>query len=165
MVDADASVRRGHPVIFGLVALFSLIEMCITAYLTSRYNANGYPSGHFTGTIRFGLFVSIWTLFFSIAYLAIFLTGVQNFMSSIASHGVWLFITWVFWLAYAASTAAMLQGPGRCGGDISHCTQNVAAEAFAWMNWILLTFAFIAVVLLGVRSMRKGERISGPLTA
>lgn len=74
--------------------------------------------------------------------------------------------SWIFWLAYAASTSAMLSGPGRCGrDDLSHCTQNVAAEAFGWMNWILLTFAFIAVILLGVRSMRKGERISGPLTA
>ena len=45
------------------------------------------------------------------------------------------FSSWVFWLAYAGSTSDMLSGPGRCGADIAHCTQNVAAEAFAWMSW------------------------------
>jgi hypothetical protein len=60
----------------------------------------------------------------------------------------------------------MLSGPGYCGRAlVGHCTQNVAAEAFAWMTWLLLTAALIVVILLGVRSMRRGDRISGPLTA
>jgi hypothetical protein len=46
---------------------------------------------------------------------------------------------------------------------LTYCSQLVAAEAFAWIEWILITLVFIVVILLAVRGIRGGDRISGPL--
>ncbi|ORX40223.1 hypothetical protein BD324DRAFT_616956 [Kockovaella imperatae] len=165
----DTTVRRGHPILFGLILLFSLIEGCDTAYIVGQYNsADNYPNHSIRDRSRFLVFTSWWTVVFSALYLAFYLTGIFEIFTSIASHGVWLFITWVFWLAGAAAWSAALSGGVYCGvpGEIGHyhCHQLLAAEAFAWITWILMTFALIVVILLGSRALRSGNRLSGGLT-
>lgn len=123
-----------------------------------------WPSGSIRNTVRFLVFVSWWTVVFSAAYIALFWTASSNFLASIASHGIWLFVTWVFWLAGAAALTAALGGGEVCShSDLIHCNQIVAAEAFAWINFIIITIAFVLVVLLGVGAMRRGDRLSAGL--
>jgi len=169
MPDMDTHVRRGHPILFGLITLFALIEGIITAWLVSNYQGSaqgGYPNNHFRHTLRFGVFVSWWTFVFAIAYIFFFLYGTGGMISSIASHAIWLFVTWVFWLALAASITNMLGGSINCGSShLVYCHQNQAAQAFAWIEWILLTVAFAFVVVLATRSIRSGDKMSGPLSA
>jgi hypothetical protein len=43
--------------------------------------------------VRFLVFVSWWTVFFSAAYLAVFFTAANSFIASIASHGAWIALT------------------------------------------------------------------------
>ncbi len=87
-------------------------------------------------------------------------------ISSIASHAVWLFITWIFWTATAASITHMLGGGLDCSNTFyAHCGQLNAAEAFAWINWIIVTVAFVIVILLGTRSLRSGNKMSDPIGA
>lgn len=167
MSDIDTHVRRAHPIIFGLIALWAIIEGSITSYLVAKFNSNNsYPNNSFRDRLKFAVFVSWWTVVFSIAYLVFFQLGSGGVISSVASHGIWLFVTWVFWLAVAASITSMLGGGKRCShSDLLYCNQNVAAQAFAWIEWITVTVAFIVVIILGARAIRRGDRVSGPIAA
>jgi len=147
---------------FGLLTFFGIIEGCITSWLVARYNQHGYPDHSFRDRLRFGVFTSWWTVVFSALYMVFFLLGIGGVVSSIASHGIWLFITWIFWLATAASITSMLGGGDICShSDLTYCNQNVAAEAFAWIEWILISIIFFAVAFLGSRAIRKGDTVSG----
>ncbi|KAL8290302.1 hypothetical protein RQP46_003241 [Phenoliferia psychrophenolica] len=160
----DDHVRRGHPIVFGLLAFFSFVELIQSAVLVGSYNRHDdYPSTAIEQRTRFLVFVSLWTLFFSLAYIYGFLRATSSFLFSIASHGVWLFITWIFWLAGAAAITNALGGGLDCGSmkGFAHCNQLNAAEAFAWINWILATFAFSVVIVVGARSARRGDGFGG----
>ena len=164
MPDMEPHVRRGHPIVFGLILLFSLIEGCITAWLVSQFNSDdNYPNNSYRDRIRFLLFVSWWTVVFSAGYLAFFLINAGSFLVSIASHGIWLAITWFFWLIGAAVYSATLSGRNCGGSDLIHCNQLVATEAFAWITWILMTLAFVVIALLGMGAVRRGDTLSNGL--
>jgi len=60
----------------------------------SNYNSNNsYPSNSARDRLRFLVFTSWWTVVFTAVYLACFLTGALSFLTSIASHAAWLFLT------------------------------------------------------------------------
>ncbi|ORY31397.1 hypothetical protein BCR39DRAFT_571331 [Naematelia encephala] len=165
MPDTESHVKRGHPIFFGLLCFFAIIEGCITAWLVAKFNdSNDYPSHSVRDRLRFLVFTSWWTVFFTIFYIVFFFTASASIVASIASHAVWMFITWVFWLAAIASYTSALGGGQRCShSDLTYCSQLVAAEAFGWIEWILLTIAFIFVILLGVGAIRRGDRLSAGL--
>ncbi|EEB92011.1 hypothetical protein MPER_09539 [Moniliophthora perniciosa FA553] len=56
----DKHVKRGHPIVFGLMILFGIIELAISAWLVSRFNKR---HDNFSGTesdrVRYILFASI----------------------------------------------------------------------------------------------------------
>ncbi|WWC70638.1 uncharacterized protein I206_104589 [Kwoniella pini CBS 10737] len=165
MADSSSHIRRGHPIFFGLLLFFALIEGCITAWLVSRYNDhNTYPSNSIRDRLKFLVFVSWWTVFFSAAYIAAFYTAFLSFVASIASHLAWLALTWIFWLSSTAAFTAALGGGQRCGSsDLTYCSQNVAAEAFGWIETILISFGFGAILFIGIGAVRRGDRLSGEL--
>ncbi|RXK41659.1 hypothetical protein M231_01159 [Tremella mesenterica] len=167
MADYDGHIRRGHPIMMGLLCFFAIIEACITSWLVSRYNDhNSYPSNSYRDRLKFLCFVSWWTVVFTGAYLAVFIINAASFLASIASHFIFFFITWVFWLAGVASFTSALGGGRRCSAHpITYCHQLLAAEAFGWIEWIILTIAFIFLILIGFSSMRRGDRVSGGLIA
>jgi hypothetical protein len=72
-------------------------------------------------------------------------------------------ISWFFWLIGAAVYSATLSGRNCGGSNLIHCNQLVATEAFAWITWILMTIAFVVVVLLGTRAIRRGDGLSNGL--
>ena len=72
--------------------------------------------------------------------------------------------SWVFWTAGAASLTAAYGGGVDCSSsDLVYCNQNMAAEAFAWIEWILITITFVLVAVIGVGAVRRGDRLSGGL--
>lgn len=71
---------------------------------------------------------------------------------------------WVFWLAGAASFTQAMGGGKRCGhSDLTYCGQNVAAEAFAWIEWIILCFMLIISVVMTAVAVSRGDRLSTPV--
>jgi hypothetical protein len=74
-----------------------------------------------------------------------------------------LIISWIFWLAGSAAYSAALDGRNCSSSGLIHCNQLVAAEAFAWITWILMTLAFVVIVLLGVGAVRRGDTLSNGL--
>ncbi|GFZ45366.1 hypothetical protein JCM24511_03092 [Saitozyma sp. JCM 24511] len=165
MADLEPHIRRGHPIFFGLLLLFAIIEGSITAWLVAKYNDNNsYPNNSFRDRLKFLVFTSWWTVLFSALYIAGFLLSAGSFLVSIASHAVWLFITWVFWLSGVAALTAALGGGQRCShSSLTYCSQLVAAEAFGWIEVILISVIFVLVLVIGSAALRRGDRLSAGL--
>ncbi|RPD64753.1 hypothetical protein L226DRAFT_497849 [Lentinus tigrinus ALCF2SS1-7] len=166
-IDFDKHVRRGHPVVFTLIIFFSIIELAISAWLTSRYNLrHDYLSISVRDRTRFLLFTTCWTIFFGIIYFGMFLyrpTG--GVLTSVASHAIFLTLTWIFWLAGAAAITSALGGGLNCSHHYIYCGQLNALEAFAWITWVFVTFALFVVLLRGISASRRGDGFRGGLVA
>ncbi|KAI0701265.1 hypothetical protein C8T65DRAFT_275671 [Cerioporus squamosus] len=167
MVDFDRHVRRGHPVVFSLIIFFSIIELAISSWLTSRFNLrHDYLSLSVRDRTRFILFDCCWTIFFGVLYFGMFLyrpTG--GFLTSVLSHAVFLILTWILWTAGAAAITAALGGGLNCSDHFTYCGQLNALEAFAWIIWILVTFALLVVFFRGISASRRGDGFRGGLIA
>ncbi|KIJ15483.1 hypothetical protein PAXINDRAFT_168976 [Paxillus involutus ATCC 200175] len=159
-------MRRGHPIVFGLLVFFSVIELAISAFLTAQFNQH---SNYFNTAERdrthFILFASIWTALFSGLYMFIFFAMSSSVLNSVASHIAFLLLTWIFWTAAAASITSLLGGGLNCSNQtvFVYCGQLNAMEGFAWVIWILVTFAIMVVAIRGLISARRGDGIRGPL--
>ncbi|KAI5474292.1 MARVEL-like domain protein [Pseudohyphozyma bogoriensis] len=94
-----------------------------------------------------------------------FMQAAGSFLFSIASHAVYLFLTWLFWLAGTAALTHTLGGGLDCSSipDFAHCNQLNSAMAFGWIMWILSTFALVVVGVIGGRSARRGDGFGGAL--
>ncbi|KAH7889480.1 hypothetical protein F5I97DRAFT_1801281 [Phlebopus sp. FC_14] len=164
----DDHLRRGHPTVFSLIILFCIIELAISAWLTAQFNLhhNFFNTAERDRT-RFLLFTSIWTIVFSGMYMFFFFAMPSNVLSSVASHILFLLLTWIFWTAGAASITAALGGGLNCRTQdiFVYCGQLNALEGFAWVIWILVTFAIIVVAIRGILAARRGDGVRGPLIA
>ncbi|KAI6120938.1 hypothetical protein EDD16DRAFT_1477896 [Pisolithus croceorrhizus] len=161
-------------VVLGLIILFSIIELAISAWLTSRFNArHDYFSITERDRTRFILFASIWTTVLSSCYLLFFFAMPDNALSSVLSLMIFLILTWIFWTAGAASITSTLGGGLNCRRVTKGVTQTIfvycgqlnAMEAFAWILWILTTLLLIVVAMRGVAAARRGDGVRGSLFA
>ncbi|KAH8094641.1 hypothetical protein BXZ70DRAFT_350502 [Cristinia sonorae] len=162
----DHHVRRGHPITMGLIIFFSIIQLSISAWLTSQFNKHhNYLSISIRDKTRFILFTSIWTIVVAFLFMILFLHSAGgSVLTSVGSHAVFLFITWVFWLAAAASITAAYNGGLNCSGNhIVYCGQQNAQEGFAWLLWVLTTFALIITIVRGIAASRRGDGLRGAL--
>ncbi|RDB24337.1 hypothetical protein Hypma_008463 [Hypsizygus marmoreus] len=163
----DTWVRRGHPVLFSILIVLSIIELSISAWLTSRFNTrHDYRNTSERDRVRYILFCSIWTIVFSTFYLVLFLhSATGSVLTSVASHLIFLTITWILWLAAAAAITATLGGGLNCATQniFVYCGQLNALEAFAWIIWIIVTFALIVTILRGISAARRGDGVRGGL--
>ncbi|KAJ7089506.1 hypothetical protein C8R43DRAFT_1050624 [Mycena crocata] len=166
-IDTSTHVRRGHPITFGLIILFSIIELSLAAWLTSQFNK--HPFSHTIDErdrVRFILFASVWTIVFSALLLILFLHSASgSILTSVLVHLVFLALTWIIWTAAAAAITEILGGGLNCVTQdvFVYCNQLNALEAFAWIIWILVTFAIIVVIVRGVSASRRGDGYRGGL--
>ncbi|KAF7436133.1 hypothetical protein PC9H_002959 [Pleurotus ostreatus] len=164
----DAHIRRGHPIVFGMLIFFGIIELAISAWLTSRFNArHDYFSLTERDRVRYTLFASIWTVVFSFLYLVLFMhSATGSVLTSVASHLIFLALTWVIWTAAAAAVTEMLGGGLNCSNTTAnYCGQLNALEGFAWVEWVLVTLAIVVVLARGISAARRGDGYRGPLVA
>ncbi|KAF6753208.1 hypothetical protein DFP72DRAFT_1010763 [Ephemerocybe angulata] len=166
---SDSTVRRAHPILFGSIILFSIIEMCIAAWLLSRYNTrHNYPFPSVRIRVRYILFCSVWTIVVGTIFLVLFwVTAAGSIFTSVAAHFIFLFITFVFWIAAAAAITETLGGGLSCSHQNfwAYCGQLNAIEGFAWMIWILVFFTLIMVIIRGVAAARSGGGYGGGLVS
>ncbi|PPQ75347.1 hypothetical protein CVT26_015153 [Gymnopilus dilepis] len=166
-------IRFGYPVIFGILLIAAIIEpltfllkMCISAWLTAQFNEHHNNSSASEQTrVRYILFCSIWTVVFGGAYFITFLLAVTGIITSIASHSLFLFVTWVLWLAAAAAITSTVGGALNCKIEpvFFYCEHLNALEGFAWLIFVLLTIILIIVLARGTISARRGDGYRGPL--
>lgn len=135
----DSHIQRGHPIITFLLALFGIVELAISAWLTARFNRfHDYTDLSERDRVRFTLFASTWTVSSAIFFGLMFtLYSRASAATSIIVHVVWLFLTWVIWTAAAAAVTEMLGGGLNCNDvtGFNYCGQLNAMEAFAWILW------------------------------
>ncbi|TCD67884.1 hypothetical protein EIP91_011818 [Steccherinum ochraceum] len=164
----DVHIRRGQPITMGLLVFFSIIELSISAWLTARFNQHhNFPSSSVRDKTRFILFCSAWTILGAGIYMTLFLLSAgTSALTSVGSHALFLFMTWVFWLSAAASITAAYSGGLSCKGNHPpYCGQQNAQEGFAWILWVLSTFALLMIILRGVAATRRGDGLRGGLIA
>jgi len=165
----DTHIRRGHPIVFGLIVFFGIIELAISAWLVSHFNKHhNYSSTSERDRVRFLLFSSIWTVVFGALYVVLFLhSATGSIATSVLSHGIFLFFTWIFWTAGAAAITSSLGGGLNCStqNTFVYCGQLNALEGFAWAIWIVVTFAILIVFIRGVTAARRGDGLRGHLVS
>ncbi|KAJ7289280.1 hypothetical protein C8J57DRAFT_1046840 [Mycena rebaudengoi] len=164
----DTHVRRGHPITFGLIIFFGIVELAIAAWLTSMFNKHVHEHTNVErDRIHFTLFASTWTVTISALLLILFFhSATGSILTSILSHLVFLGLTWIIWTAAAASITEMLGGGLNCKiQDVFvYCNQLNALEAFAWVDGgVLVTFAIIVVIVRGISASRRGDGYRGGL--
>jgi hypothetical protein len=156
----------GHHIAFGVLLIFAIVELYLAAYLTAKYNANhNFPNLKARCRVRYLLFTSIWTIVFATAYLIGFFVSATSLFASVVSHFVFLFLTWILWLAAAVAITQMLGGTLNC--DIqtyfAYCCQLNELEAFAWVIWAVLTIMLVFVFIRGIQSSKRGDGLKGTL--
>jgi hypothetical protein len=69
------------------------------------------------------------------------------------------------WTAAAASITEMLGGGLNCKAQDAYvyCNQLNALEGFAWLEWLLVTFAIVVVLIRGIVAARRGDGYRGGL--
>jgi hypothetical protein len=161
--------RYGHPIIFTAIILFSIVTLSDAAFLVSKHNSHhNFTNLGERDRVRYILFTSIWTLVTAPVFMVLFLIApIGHPLTSVATHLIYLFVTWALWSASAAAITATLGG-GRglnCGTQhlFVYCGQLNALEAFSWMIWILLTVAIMLVIVRAIIAGRGGEGYSGSL--
>ncbi|CAK9780724.1 unnamed protein product [Cutaneotrichosporon oleaginosum] len=152
-------LRRLQPVFLAITAVFAVVEGCITAYLVARNNDS------FRDRTKFLLFASWWTVVFNVTYIVLFYEAAGSWVSSVLSNLVYVCVTWIFWLCGAAAFTQAIGGGERCNKDTTllHCGQNVATEAFAWIQFILFAFFFAGMCLIAGTTTRRGDKLSTPI--
>ncbi|WFC96485.1 hypothetical protein MBRA1_003143 [Malassezia brasiliensis] len=160
MVDLSSAVRRGHPIAFGIFTVFALIVAIIASAVVADFNSNGQPSSKLVrDSTRFMVFAGWWGFLFSLVYIGLFLSGIGGFLSSIASHAVFIFLTWVFWLAGSAALSTKV-GSADCSADdngIPDCSALRAICAFGWIGWIELTCMLGVICYLAYKAFSGGR--------
>lgn len=73
--------------------------------------------------------------------------------------------SWIMWTAAAASITEMLGGGLNCKAQDAYvyCNQLNALEGFAWLEWLLVTFAIVVVLIRGIVAARRGDGYRGGL--
>ena len=165
----DIHIRRGHPITFGLLVFFGIIEGSIATWLTHQYNKHhNYLNVGVRDRTRLILVASWWTVLFSAILLGLFMRSATSALTSVLVHLIFRGITWILWTAGAAAITASLGGGINCSTvqeRITYCNQLNALEGFAWVEWVLTTFAIFVVIFCAVRSARRGEGTKGPLVS
>ncbi|BEI82955.1 hypothetical protein CcaverHIS002_0308230 [Cutaneotrichosporon cavernicola] len=155
-------LRRLQPLFLIVTLLLAVIEGCITAFLVSRNNSDDWWVGSsLHGRTRFLLFTSWWTVVLNSIYLAFFFVSGPWF-SSVLSHIIYVGFTWLLWLSGAASFTRSIGGGRHCAGASSmpHCSLNIAAEALAWVEFIIFSIFLTMMGFVAGTMARRGDRLS-----
>ncbi|BEJ13838.1 hypothetical protein CspHIS471_0310120 [Cutaneotrichosporon sp. HIS471] len=97
-------------------------------------------------------------------YLAFFFVS-GPWVSSVLSHIIYVGFTWLLWLSGAASFTRSIGDSRRCAGASArpHCGQNIAAEAFAWIEFIIFSIVLTMMGFVACTMARRDDRLSAPV--
>jgi hypothetical protein len=146
-------------VVFGVTIGFSLIVMGIAANFlstTAKYSLFGF------GSVS-GFAVATPVLTFVILIPALVLDFVRKgaVTSLTASELGFIGFLWILWLACASNTTSILSGitldcTGLVSEAASFCSQYQALQAFSWLNWLILFFYWIALLVIALVAQSRG---------
>ncbi|KAI5917915.1 membrane-associating domain-containing protein [Camillea tinctor] len=145
-----------------VAAIFSIIELGLTAYIVNWYTGSYYNGGYYWGgwspsRVNFMLFNSIWSLLV-LAYVGIVPLYAASLFRKIVALGLNV-ITTIFWFAGSIALAVFVGGPWDCGAN-RVCGSLEAAVAFGFFLWAIFTFLTVLDALEALRS--RGHNVGGP---
>ncbi|CCV00683.1 unnamed protein product [Malassezia sympodialis ATCC 42132] len=168
-MDLSSVIRKGHPIAFAIFIVLSLILAIIASAVVANLNHHGNDvSNLIRDTTRFMVFTGWWSVLFGAIFLALFVTGIGGVLSSIASHGIFVLITWIFWLCGSAALSNAV-GNAKCVSDenadgfIRDCDALKAIVAFGWIGWVELTLLLGVILFLGMKAFRGGRGVHDSL--
>ncbi|KAG5645769.1 hypothetical protein DXG03_005306 [Asterophora parasitica] len=159
---SSAPLTRLHLVSFGVVSLFSLIVLGLSAHLTN------VATTYFGIYLRFaalGIATSLLSLLTlpAIIYIDNIRKGVST--SKIATELVLLHDTrgflWVLWLATAADTDGFGTNCGRFGSGSRlgiACSETAAVRAFGYLSWSILLTYFGVLLFFAATAAVRGHK-------
>ncbi|KAF8520432.1 hypothetical protein BU17DRAFT_46650, partial [Hysterangium stoloniferum] len=155
-----------HTVLFGFLILFAIVEGCISSWLAARYSS--VPSRAWSALRQrtyFLVFVSWWTVLGATIYMLLFLHSPNNgsVMTSVASHGIFLSLTWILWLSGAIAITVTLGGGHNCSSTHLKACWLLDFHCFAWACWIITTILLLVVIWRGISRLRRGDGAGGQL--
>ncbi|KAG8902168.1 hypothetical protein FRB99_004805 [Tulasnella sp. 403] len=164
----ERTIRRGHTIIFSLLAVLAAVEGALSTWLSARFNQHhNYLNTGVRDRSRFLAFTSWFTFLFSLVFIGLFLHSPDSSpVVSVGSHLLFLGLIWIFWTAGAASITSAIGGGYNCSKidfEVVYCNQLNAEMGFAWAAWVITTLALVAVLIFGIRSARHGEGWRGYL--
>lgn len=124
------------PIAHIVAAVFSLVELGLTAYIVSVYDGTYYSGYYYSynaspDRVNFMLFNSIWSLLV-LAYIGLtplYMTSIFHKLAALALEAV----TMIFWFAGAIALAVWIGVPRCNGNNFCQCLQ--AAVAFGFFLW------------------------------
>ncbi|KAI0599112.1 membrane-associating domain-containing protein [Biscogniauxia sp. FL1348] len=141
-----------------VAALFSIIELGLTAYIVSWYTGSyWWGSGWSPSRVNFMLFNSIWSLLV-LAYVGLVPLYAASLFRKLAAL-VLNVVTTIFWFAGAIALAVYVGGPWDCGANTA-CGSLEAAVAFGFFLWAIFTFLTVLDALEALRN--RGHNVGGP---
>ncbi|KAJ7157436.1 hypothetical protein C8R46DRAFT_909668, partial [Mycena filopes] len=129
-------------VTLGLMMFFAIIELSLSAWLTSQLNRfHNERTLSEVDRVRFTLFASTWTIVWATFLLILFGNSATGSMfTSAFGHLIMLGFTWLMWTAAAGAVTDTLSGGLNCKLQTAfvYCNHLNALEAFAWIEWCIL---------------------------
>ncbi|KAI2627922.1 marvel domain-containing protein [Hypomontagnella submonticulosa] len=146
------------PIVHIVAAVFSIIELGLTAYVASAYHSlTPYMGGYSPSRVNFMIFNSIWSLLvlLYVGLTPLYMTSVFHRLAALALNA----ITAIFWFAGAIALAVFVGGPWDCGAN-TFCGSIEAAVAFGFFLWALFTFLTVLDAIDSLRS--RGHTVNKP---
>ncbi|KDQ52769.1 hypothetical protein JAAARDRAFT_61776 [Jaapia argillacea MUCL 33604] len=148
---SGVQLQKFAPAFYALLTAFSLVEISLSTWLLSQYHINmNYPSmGILTG-VRVVLFSACWTLATATGFMFLFLhpTWSKHPIASVGSQGLWIVMTWGFWVAGTGilntNAPALFQG-GTCIGLV-YCGQLQTLFAFSILQIVAFMIGLSAIL-------------------
>jgi len=144
-------------VVLAVVSTFSVIVLALGAHILSVFHFSFRFAGLAVAVSAVTLVTLISMLVLSIFYRGMWANLVLVEVSSLS-------ILWVLWLAVGGLTAD--KTVIICGAEATmrgatpfDCNEQMALEAFAWLNWLILLTFTLFIIALGIIQHLRGNYI------
>ncbi|KAF8060190.1 hypothetical protein FPV67DRAFT_334474 [Lyophyllum atratum] len=136
-----------HPVriaLYTALAIFSIVLMGLTAARIAHTKSLGLGYNPIIAEL---LSVSILSFLWSLPIMwCIGRRFEGGYASSYLTELLGLFVLWVMYLVGAAIHATLFHNANVCWGISPQCRIMTAIQAFAWINWIIISFLILAAL-------------------
>ncbi|KAJ0281010.1 hypothetical protein COL940_005955 [Colletotrichum noveboracense] len=136
------------PIAHIVAAVFSIIELGLTAYVASAYHSWFSNWSRSPDIVNFIIFNSVWSLLV-LAYVGLTPLYMTRLFHKLVSLAL-LVITTIFWFAGAIAYAVFVGSPN-CGNN-TYCGSSQAGVAFAFFIWAIFMFLTVLDTLDAMRS-------------
>lgn len=150
-------------VMFGIISTFSIFILGIDAHIASVLSQAGITS---SGN-AVSLAIAILTLLILPPILAISIMRKGHVANMIAVELGVMSILWILWIAASAMTTNQLlfYCDFIVNDTVLNCSEPLAVQAFAWLNWVIITKYILILLILAILQHVRGNPIwTRPIT-